>query len=390
MAAIVPICAFSISLGSALVALSVPQPKSLSYLASHLIFGVLAFVRVTDIITTPDHASVLGLFLLIWMSHMTCVLLLEKQTLPKRPNEWDLKAAYKNLFNARRLGLDNQAPLSEASCSGQTTTDSYSNKSRSKASIYSIRGARGTGISQRQRFLLARLFSAVAILGINHCYTQIFHIFRPLDISDFVTSKQSHFRRVHEVTGRETIVRSWLVIHFVWSAWATFTSLHDILAFIAVGIGLDEASEWPQLYGSPYQMYTVRRFWGKFWHRLVLRTNGTLATFLSQNILKFRRGSLLDKALISLFIFVLSGTVHALVTLQLGFSCGYWEDIWWFTANYAAILVEGSIFWLTRRLLGRNTRSNTLSKAAGSFRVFGFLFWSLPKSQYPKIRCGST
>lgn len=58
-------------------------------------------------------------------------------------------------------------------------------------------------------------------------------------------SKESYSRRIHTVTLRETIIRFGAVFHFVCSAWAVFTGAHDILAFLFVGIGLDEPEDWP-------------------------------------------------------------------------------------------------------------------------------------------------
>ena len=377
MAAILPLWYFSISVVSSLVALNVSQPYRPALLTSQITFGLLAFRHITDISSSADYTSVLGLFLLIWISYMACVLCVEKQTLANTTGTWHWRAAYKMMFNGRRLGLHNQAPLpvrhDSANENRRTGTDSSGKHQED---------------SHRLVFLFKRLFSALVIYTTNHLYTQMFRTLQPVDYSDFSPSKQIYIRRLPVVTVRESLIRSWMVFHFVWSAWAIFTGLHDILALIAVGAGLDDPIDWPPLYGSPRQIYTIRRFWGKFWHRLVYRTNTAFGLLISEKILRIRRGSYLERLFINFSVFLFSGVVHALVTLQLGFTCGYWEDISWFCLNFVAILVEDS-FQRTFRKLGGWTKNQTLGKAVGTIWVFAFFFWSLPKSQYPKIHCGT-
>lgn len=198
-------------------------------------------------------------------------------------------------------------------------------------------------------------------------------------------SKESYSRRIHTVTLRETIIRFGAVFHFVCSAWAVFTGAHDILAFLFVGIGLDEPEDWPPLYGSPGQMYTIRRFWGKFWHRLVCRTCLSWGALFSQKILRLRRHGALDRFVTNFTVFFLSGVAHALVTWQIGFSCGYSEDIVWFCLNFAALVAEEGVQWPIIRLFG--TWNGSLDKIAGFLWIFAFFFWSLPKTEYPKVLC---
>ena len=380
MAAILPLSYFSVSVFSSLVALNISQPYRPILLVAQITFALLAFRGITDVSSSPDYASVLGLFLLIWTSHMASVLCVEKLTLVKT-SIWDWRAAYKMLFNGRRVGLKNQVSVRARRNSAVNVTASSGNQ---------ILGPESPGkhreMSYRRIFLFRRLLSALIIYVTYHFYTQIFHTFRPLDFSDFSPSKQSYIRRLHVITVRESLVRSWMVFHFVWSAWAIFTGLHDILAIIAVGSGLDDPADWPPLYGSPCQMYTIRRFWGKFWHRLVYRHSTAFGLLISEKILRLRRGSALEQLFVNFSVFLLSGVVHALVTLQLGFRCGYWEDVSWFCLNFVAMLVEERVQWAFGKL-GGWTRNQALGKGVGMVWVFGFFFWSLPKTQYPKIYC---
>ena len=191
------------------------------------------------------------------------------------------------------------------------------------------------------------------------------------------------------VTKRETFTRTWLVFHFVWSAWAVITGLHHALSIVFVSLNLDTPQDWPPLYGSPYQMYSVRRFWGKFWHRIVYRTNLGYGSLVSRKILRLQADSAVDRLVVNFSIFFISGVVHALVTLRLGFTCGYWEDIAWFSLNFAALLLEEAVqnFVHQSPVLRKASEKSYVEKGIGMTWVFLFFFWSLPKTQFPKIMC---
>ena len=367
MASLRPLIYFSLSMLFGLVALKGRRPgRQPLLLALVMTFGLLAFGGITDICPSLDQANVLGLFILIYLSHMACVLCVETHVrIRSSETSGDWKDAYKMLFNGRWLGTNRQAPDIHV---------------RSRARMH------------RHIFLLHRLSSVLGIYGLNWLHAQLLlrpHLlyFQPLQASDFLPFKQTYFRRLPTVTTRETLVRLWIVFYFVWSAWALFTGLHDVLALIFVGMGLDDPKDWPPLYGSPGQMYSVRRFWGKFWHRLVYRTYTAFGAVLCEKVLRLSSRSFFGRIVVHFLVFFLSGVVHALVTLQLGFTCGYWEDIAWFALNFAALLTEEGVQWLFSMLLTGPNGHRALGKAVGFLWVFTFLFWSLPKSQYPKMHC---
>jgi hypothetical protein len=89
---------------------------------------------------------------------------------------------------------------------------------------------------------------------------------------------------------------------------------------------------------------------------------------------------------LTLLFFFLSGVVHALVTWKLGFTCGYWENIGWFCLNFLGVLVEEGMQWVINKGF-RPGKQSTRWKRIGYVWVFGFFFWSLPKTQYPKVFC---
>lgn len=40
------------------------------------------------------------------------------------------------------------------------------------------------------------------------------------------------------------------------------------LCLIIVGSFLSTPDRWPSLFGNPMDLYTVRHFWGRYWHQM--------------------------------------------------------------------------------------------------------------------------
>ena len=361
MAALAPVAYFCTSVFLSAVAIRAPPKESQGLIGLSVSLALLAFRRVTDITAWAEMSSLLGFFVLLWISHIVKLLVLDK---PIPPLDW--RMTYKIFFDFRGTATRKDTKTSAESSRGTC--------SPSKGSQYRI-------------FLLKCLASAAGILLLNHSYTIIYSLLFQLSYADFHPSKQHYLRRMRTVTVRETAIRSWMVLNFVWSSWAMFTATHDILAFVHVAIGIDEPEDWPGLYGSIFEAYSVRRFWGKFWHNLVQRSYSAYGSWLSQKILRLKPGSFADRTCVNFSVFLISGVVHACITVQLGFKCGYWEDLTFFVICYAALLIEEGVQRAVSWALGGAWPKQWICKLLGYTWVFAFLFWVLPKYQYSKVLC---
>ena len=374
MAALVPIAYFGSSVLLSALAIQVSPKDSLGLTGLSVSLALLAFRRVTDISSSAEWSSLLGFFVLLWVSHIVKLFAVDTQV----PNS-DWRMTYRALFDFRGIGTQKQrtkippetpdidvTAVKEKDC--RECTD-FSKKSRNRI------------------FLLKCLASATMIFLLDRAYTNTYSMLLQLTYADFDPSKQSYLRRIRTITVRETTIRSWLVFNFVWSSWATFTATHDLLAFAFVALGIDEPEDWPSLYGSVIEAYSIRRFWGKFWHHLVQRSYCTYGSLLSQKILRLPLGSFADRTCVSFVVFLISGIVHACITAQLGFTCGFWEDIAFFMMCHAALLVEAIVQRFGSLTFGGSRPTGWIRRLLGYAWVFGFLFWVLPKHQYPKVLC---
>ena len=373
MAALAPIAYFGSSVLLSALAIQASPKDRLGLIGLSVSLALLAFRRVTDITSVAEWSSLLGFFALLWISHIVKLLALDKH-IP--PSDWRMTC--KALFDFR--GIDTQKQRTKLSADTPDKNGTVLREESRKAT-HPSKGSRN------HIFLLRRLASAIIILLLDQAYTLTYSMLLQLTYADFDPSKQSYFRRIHTVTVREAVIRSWLVLNFVWSSWAIFTASHDLLAFAFVALGIDEPEDWPSLYGSIFEAYSIRRFWGKFWHHLVQHSYCTYGSLISRKILKLSPGSFANRTCVNLSVFLISGIVHACITAQLGFTCGYWEDIAFFMMCYAALLVEASVQRFASLAIGGSRPDGWICRLLGYTWVFGFLFWVLPKHQYPKVLC---
>ena len=378
MAALIPIAYLCTSVFMGALALRASQKDTLGLIGLSVSLALLAFRRVTNITTWAEMSSLLGFFTLLWIFHIVKLLALDK-AIP--PSDW--RKTYKALFDFRKISAEKQGAKALRDIPDINTTASSERKENRTFTSSSKRS------HHRTIFLLKRLLSVITILLLNHIYTKTYPLLLHLSYTDFHPQKQTYIRRIPSITARETAIRSWLVIHFVWSSYCTFTATHDILAIAHVLLGIDEPEEWPRLYGSVIEAYSMRRFWGKFWHRLVQRSYEAYGSLLSRKVLGLLPGSFADRSCVNFSVFLISGIVHALITVQLGFACGYWEDLAFFVICYAAVLVEEGVqLAASRTFIGRGEwQDGWICRGLGYLWVFGFLFWVLPKHQYPKVLC---
>lgn len=149
---------------------------------------------------------------------------------------------------------------------------------------------------------------------------------KPWNSLDFAPGKQIFVRRLicqsafssfqfcnTPITSRDFLIRFWLGLDLVVSDSLALSSFHDILSIISVSLDLDSPDEWPPLFSSITQAYTVRNFWSRFWHRLIYRSFRAHSSLFARKILGIRRGSILARYVNNALVFLLSGLMHTLV-----------------------------------------------------------------------------
>lgn len=219
--------------------------------------------------------------------------------------------------------------------------------------------------------------------------------------ADFQPDQEVFIRRIFNpdslpIQTSEVKMRSLLAVWWAMGTYLGLTISHLGLAlFFVVVLRTDRPEDWPELFGSIMEATSIRRFWSKFWHRIVVRSFTNYGLMISRRILRVRAGSSVEQMVSFFIVFLLSGISHSVVAWQLGDRCGWARDTMWFCGNFVAGLAETVVLQLLRRIsqmLGYGKMfdrvyNGSVGKTIGYAWVFLFFFWSVPKWLYPKIDC---
>ncbi|KAL5358585.1 membrane bound O-acyl transferase family-domain-containing protein [Aspergillus floccosus] len=106
-------------------------------------------------------------------------------------------------------------------------------------------------------------------------------------------------------------VIAWFVI-----ARVIIDSTYRLASLIAVAAG-DLPESWPPFFGSMWDAYTLRKFWGTFWHQTVRWPFTSLSRFLIRDVFHLKR-SLASRYINVLIVFLLSGFIHLITDAMQG------------------------------------------------------------------------
>lgn len=124
-------------------------------------------------------------------------------------------------------------------------------------------------------------------------------LFMPLQPEDFDPSHPIFFRRLVSssttlppITFREIIMRLIFVPWWLHATISRLDAIHTLLSLIAVVIlRYDDYTMWPPIFGSLSNASSMRNFWGKFWHRILMRPYENYSRLFCRSILRLRPGS---------------------------------------------------------------------------------------------------
>ena len=298
-----------------------------------------------------------GLFILLWTIHMINLLFLDGHIPPEEARHLDTRLI-RILFDYRGYA----------------------------------RGLRNVRRRQREQpevltWLCQRFVAIICIVSTFALYILVIQEALDTKQADFAPPKRTILRRIPEATSHEIMIRIWTVFDVFYSNWVILAVVQHALASIRVLLECDEPDYFIAFHGKVTQTYTIRRFWTFFWHKLTERDFAALGRLISHRIAGLQPGTVAARRCEEFNTFLISGVVHAMITVQLGFRCGYMEDIVFFCLNYAAMLAEELVQRTFSPHVGR-WQNGPVGRAVGFLWVYGFFFWSVPKQQYPKIYCG--
>ncbi|RDB20662.1 Acetyltransferase sirH [Hypsizygus marmoreus] len=163
--------------------------------------------------------------------------------------------------------------------------------------------------------------------------------------------------------------RAWCLIQFAVMSSSLLSGGYTMLAFLSVAAGFSEPNEWPHLFGNIFDAYTLRRFWGRTWHKVLHRTLTSHAKYVAHDILRLTPGHTLSFYVQLYTAFLVSGIIHMHGLSDV-------RVLRFFLSQAVAITCEGAVLALGRGL-GFSSQS-WLLRCMGYVWVFCWLVYAMP------------
>lgn len=196
-------------------------------------------------------------------------------------------------------------------------------------------------VPSKQRFLLTR--GAVAFL-----------LFLVVDLLTSGSSDSSGnpitFAQEKAALFRFGSVEEWhqraIVTLGQWIGLYTVTTwIHSTVAVTTVAIGAYPPEAWPPLYGNILDLWSLRKFWGLFWHQMLRYKLSATADWAVYTVLGFQRGGLAARYAHLFGVFVTSGLCHVMMDIvgPIKFSETY--AFRFFVLQAVGITIEDGVQW---------------------------------------------
>ncbi|KAI5290227.1 hypothetical protein KEM54_002142 [Ascosphaera aggregata] len=178
-------------------------------------------------------------------------------------------------------------------------------------------------------------------------------------------------------------------ILYWFNAYLILTIQYDVMSMIVVMLNFDDPPDWPPLFGSIGQAYTLRKFWGTFWHQLLRHMLETNSAFIAHSLLgipKMQKDEAQSVRLTRRYTklvltFIVSGLFHLGSDVSIGVPFSQSRAVAFFMIQSAGIILEDSVEAVWSKFLGSNKTHNDISpwkKALGYVWVTMFMALTVP------------
>ncbi|MCJ1384673.1 hypothetical protein MMC17_007791 [Xylographa soralifera] len=240
-----------------------------------------------------------------------------------------------------------------------------------------------THVPSRLEFLRGKL------LGILFCYLilDLAASSAQPDLNTVLYSPDNIPLFTRSISSEKLITRILSTLGFGAIMYSLIWSYMGLLGFIAVASGLSEPRYWPPVFGPLQEAYSLRRFWGIFWHKVQQQKMSGPASFITYSILHLPKGTQIGQLTHLFWTFFISGLMHAFSDLGRGLA---WEQsgaIQFFITQVVGIVIEDAARKTFRSISGakKETATPRMVKAIGYLWVIAFLVWSIPVWIYPSM-----
>ncbi|CAF9922109.1 hypothetical protein IMSHALPRED_005340 [Imshaugia aleurites] len=256
---------------------------------------------------------------------------------------------------------------------------------------YQVKGIPEQRASDTRRGFFIQQFKEIAV------------VYLALDVLNIYTSRYYYKPGVDPLT---LTIRADTWPRGIWNAYSgmanqvlTTSYLHLQIATFSVLLGGSQPKDWPPLYGSFTEAYTIRRYWNTFWHQITRHMFVAYSRDL-RAILHIRRGTWLSSYFDLYFTFTFSALFHGITMYAMPYGPNHSFNLrfmMWFHFMFwqaPAIQFEDLVIWCYKRIVGttegkvlneeqqRQRRSETnvrtWHRIVGYIWVFGWWYYILP------------
>ncbi|KAI6777788.1 uncharacterized protein J7T54_001397 [Emericellopsis cladophorae] len=206
----------------------------------------------------------------------------------------------------------------------------------------------------RWGFVANRVFRSLCTLLIVHLVSVAADVILTLDQSE---SEGTIASGLAAVLRQPLVLRAYVTVGWLMVVYGHVALPENVISIVTVSTGVfgrwSDPKLWPPMFNSMSEAYSLRRYWGKYWHMMLRRTTDAPGLFLQQEIPMLRnpknRVARLVRRYGLLFLsFAVSGFIHAVGSYMVtrDFPEG-WSDggaMVYFLAQPAFILVEDTLF----------------------------------------------
>ncbi|CAG8081039.1 unnamed protein product [Penicillium nalgiovense] len=125
---------------------------------------------------------------------------------------------------------------------------------------------------------------------------------------------------------------------------------YRVLSIFFVGIGLDSSADWPPAFGRMADAFTLRNFWGKFWHQFMRQPFTSISSFIARDVLRLTRSSTLERYTNLSIVFLVSAIFHVIVDILQSIPMERSGSIPFYLAFIIGIMLEDGVQNLWKRL----------------------------------------
>ncbi|KAJ5965106.1 uncharacterized protein N7479_004982 [Penicillium vulpinum] len=126
---------------------------------------------------------------------------------------------------------------------------------------------------------------------------------------------------------------------------------YRVSAIVFVSLG-DPPSNSPPLVGRMKDIYTLRNFWGKFWHQMLRIPLTSTSNFLARDVLGLPRSSFIERYTNVFIVFFFSGLIHVVVDTVRNISPWEMGTMSFFLSFVFGYMIEDGVLALWKRTRG--------------------------------------